>query len=73
MGEPLGECVYAAALDDAADRYGLHHASIACHGCIDAPELIASGGVSAEWWPWSPWGGDEGGYLTINTVPRGIF
>jgi hypothetical protein len=70
MGEPYGPCNYGGALIDAARRYGPGDASFAVHGCIDAPQQIVAGGLTAAWWEWSTWGGPEGGTLNINTVSR---
>lgn len=70
MGEPYGPCNYGSALIDAVRRYGAGEASFACHGCIDAPQQIACGGLTAAWWEWSTWSGPEGGTLKINTVSR---
>lgn len=71
MGEPSAPCEHETALRDAARRYGAIGGEIACHGCIDAPDHIPSGGLQAEWWDWSTWNGPEHGTLSINTVPRG--
>ena len=69
MGEPIGPCNYARALLDAADRYG-SSAEFACHGSIDAPELIPTGGYRASWQPGSTWGGADAGMLRVTTAPR---
>lgn len=70
LGEAYGECRHDQALLDAIKRYGLPGASVALSGCIDAPEKIPAGGVTAKWWPFSTWGGEEAGWLHINEVPR---